>query len=93
MSEPLKVKKLLDLSENILGDKAAKELAEYFSGDGIEIDVLDLGKNGMTREGLRRVKEIIRANDKIKELVVRGNKEIEESVEACERRMRSKETF
>ena len=39
------------------------------------------------------IEEIIKLNSNIQELIVKGNKDIDESVEMCERRMRAKETF
>ena len=90
LSSPLKVKHL-NLSENELGDAAAKSLKVYFS-DNPNIEVLDLSSNGMTREGLRHIKELPWFNSKLRELIVKGNKDIDESVEMCERRMRSSET-
>jgi hypothetical protein len=48
----------------------------------------------MTREGLRKLKEIIHHNPHVTELIVKGNKDIEEeSIDICERRMRAQETF
>lgn len=82
----------LDLSENFLGDKAAKDLTIYFV-DNPTIEVLNLSNNGMTREGLRKVKELIHANSNLTELIIKGNQDIEDSIEMCERRMRAKETF
>jgi hypothetical protein len=52
-----------------------------------------LGHNLITREGLRKLKEIIKLNSNIQELIVKGNKDIDESIEMCERSMRAKETF
>lgn len=63
----------------------------YFT-DNKCIESLDLSNNGMTREGLRYVKELIRTNAKLNVLNVSGNLEIDESVEMCERRMRANET-
>jgi len=39
------------------------------------------------------LKELIRFNSNLLGLNLKGNEEIEESIEMCERRMRSKETF
>ena len=63
----------------------------YFT-DNKYIESLDLSHNGMTREGLRRVKELIRTNPKLQVLNIAGNLEIDESVEMCERRMRANES-
>jgi Ran GTPase-activating protein (RanGAP) involved in mRNA processing and transport len=71
LSQPLKVRNL-NLSENILGDKAAKELSLYFI-DNPTIEVLNLSNNGMTSEGLRKVKELIHSNPNLTELIVKGN--------------------
>lgn len=90
LSCPLKVKNL-DLSENDIGDDAAKSIMVYFS-DNAHIEVLDLSSNNFTREGLRHLKELPWYNPCIKELIVKGNKDIDDSVEMCERRMRSSET-
>jgi hypothetical protein len=46
----------------------------------------------MTREGLRHVKELVFRNAYIKKLIVKGNRDIDESVEFCERRARAIET-
>jgi Ran GTPase-activating protein (RanGAP) involved in mRNA processing and transport len=62
----------LNLSENILGDKAAKELSLYFV-DNPTIEVLNLSNNGMTSEGLRKVKELIHSNTNVTEIIVKGN--------------------
>jgi Leucine-rich repeat (LRR) protein len=91
LSQPIKVKKI-DLSENQLGDIAAKEIQIYFM-DNPTIESLNLGNNLITIEGLRKLKEIIKLNSHIQELILKGNKDIDESVEMCERRMRAKETF
>jgi hypothetical protein len=72
----LKVK-TLDLSENEFTDASAKEFATYFV-DNQSIQHLHLCNNSFTKEGLRKLKELIRHNS---------------NVEMCERRMRSKETF
>ena len=80
------------MSENQLGDVAAKEIQLYFM-DNETIESLNLGHNLITCEGLRKLKEIIKLNSNIQELIVKGNKDIDESVEMCERRMRAKETF
>jgi hypothetical protein len=61
--------------------------------DNETIESLNLGHNLITREGLRKLKEIIKLNYNIQELIVKGNKDIDESIEMCERRMRAKETF
>jgi hypothetical protein len=61
--------------------------------DNETIESLNLGHNLITREGLRKLKEIIKLNSNIQELIVKGNKDIDESIEMCERRMRAKETF
>jgi len=83
----------LDLSENYLGDVAAKEITMYFI-DNKTLESLNLGSNFITREGLRKLKEIIHHNKKVNELIVIGNKDIEEeSIDICERRMRAQETF
>lgn len=63
----------------------------YFESNKF-IETLDLSNNGMTREGLRHIKELIYRNTYIKELIVKGNKDIDESVEMCERRARASET-
>ena len=88
----MKVRKL-DLSENYLGDVAAKDITAYFIDNHI-LESLNLGSNFMTREGFRRLKEIIHHNSRVNEIIVKGNKDIEEeSIEICERRMRAQETF
>ncbi len=86
LCNPLKVKHL-DLSNNKLSDKAAKEFQSYFLKNKY-IEILDLSYNGMSREGLRRVKEIIRFNTNLRELRVIGNRDIEDNIEMCERRAR-----
>lgn len=45
MSDPLRVKHL-DLSSNLLGDKAAKEIQVYFMKNKY-IETLDLSSNGL----------------------------------------------
>jgi hypothetical protein len=49
--------------------------------DNETIESLNLGHNLITREGLRKLKEIIKLNSNIQELIVKGNKDIDESVE------------
>ena len=63
LSQPIKVRKL-DLSENLLGDVAAKEIQLYFM-DNCSIESLNLGHNLITREGLRKLKEIVKLNSHI----------------------------
>lgn len=43
------------------------------------------------RAGVRRLKELIRTNTKLKTLVLRENPEIELNIEMCERRQRYNE--
>ena len=90
LSSPLKVKSL-DLGDNCLNDPGSKYLATYFSHN-THIESLDLSCNGLTKDGLRSLKELIWLNGGLKELILRGNLDIDESVEMCERRMRVSET-
>ena len=91
LSQPIKVKNI-DLSNNSFTNVAASEFRNYFL-DNSTIENIYLCDNEFTREGLRKLKELIRLNTKLIGLHLKGNREIEESVEMCERRMRSKETF
>ncbi|TNV87656.1 hypothetical protein FGO68_gene4521 [Halteria grandinella] len=90
LCQPIKAKHI-DLSNNKLNDKATKDLTTYFDSNK-HIEILNLSHNGMTREGLRHVKEIVYRNAYIKELIVKGNQDIDESIEMCERRARASET-
>ena len=89
LSSPLKVKHI-DFSSNPLGDKSAKEIATYFHKNKT-LEVLNMSKCEIGREGLRRVKELIRSNHALKTLIVRDNVEVQDNIEMCEKRARYKE--
>lgn len=60
LCNPLRIRHL-DLGENILEDKSAKEIQVYFLKNKV-LEVLDLSHNQLRRAGLRRIKELIRYN-------------------------------
>jgi Ran GTPase-activating protein (RanGAP) involved in mRNA processing and transport len=86
IASALKVKHL-DMSNNPMGDKAAKEFSTYFSKNQI-LESLTLANIGITREGIRRLRELIRYNPQLKTLVLKENPGIIGNVEMCERRCR-----
>ena len=75
----------MDIGENLLGDKGAKEMQAYFQRNKT-IEVLDVGYNLLKREGMRRIKEIIRVNTNVKLIVFKGNIDVDRNIEMCERR-------
>ena len=42
--------------------------------------------NQLKREGMRRIKELIRVNTSIKQIIFKGNIDVERNIEMCERR-------
>jgi len=86
LSQPLKVKHL-DLGSNLMGDRGAKELQLYFIRNET-IQVLDVSHNQISREGMRRLKEMVRYNTNLRKLVLKGNINVMGNIEMIERRER-----
>ena len=88
MSNPLRIRHV-DLGENELNDKAAKEFQVYFAKNK-HIEHLDFSNNQLSRTGIRRLNELMQ-NPNIKTLAFKGNDQIEKNIEMCERRQRQDE--
>lgn len=75
---------------NYLGDKGAKELQIYFLRNS-HLEYFDISNNYLTREGIRRIKELVKINSKLKTLVLKGNADMMKNAEMCERMTKNDE--
>jgi Ran GTPase-activating protein (RanGAP) involved in mRNA processing and transport len=77
----------LDLSDNLLQDKGAKYLCEYFMNSQT-LEQLIVGNNGLTEVGALRLTDMFRVCSKLKVVGVAGNEQIQSISQACEKRGR-----
>ena len=82
--------KKLDLSDNLLQDKGAKYLCEYFASN-TTIEQLFVGNNGLTEVGAARLTDLFNVCPKLKVIGVAGNDRIGRIAKVCEKRGHSEE--
>ena len=76
--------KKLDLSDNLLQDKGAKYLCEYFMNSAT-LEQLIVNNNGLTEVGALRLTDMFRACCKLKVVGVAGNERTQKIAQVCEK--------
>jgi Ran GTPase-activating protein (RanGAP) involved in mRNA processing and transport len=77
----------LDLSDNLLQDKGAKYLCEYFMNSQT-LEQLIVSNNGLTDVGALRLTDMFRVCSKLKVVGVADNEQTQKIAQACEKRGR-----
>jgi hypothetical protein len=75
----------IDISENNLGDKGAKYFFAFLLLTQSEIGKISVCKNGIGREGMRKIRDFLGATTGLNELDISDNIRMEENVELIER--------